>query len=93
MIEPQEVKKLAALARIALSEAEETKLSQDLESILAYVSDLKSAPKIEATDQYYVKNVTAPDLPTGQPGEFTDEILAEAPQRAGNYFKVKKIFN
>ena len=93
MIEIKDIEKLASLARIALAQEEKQQLSRDLESILGYVSELKSAPMSDLLpEEAYVKNVMRADLDPYRPEEYTAEILAEAPDRADNYFKVKKIF-
>ena len=44
MISLEEVKKLALLARIEMTEKEQKKLQKDLEAILDYVGQLKKAP-------------------------------------------------
>jgi len=94
MIEIKDIEKLAGLARIAVGEEEKKKLQKDLESILGYISELKSAPVPDGyEEEYYVKNVMRDDQVHFNSGDFTEEILAESPNRADNYFKVKKIFN
>jgi len=94
MIEIADIEKLAGLVRIAVTEEEKIKFQKDLESILNYVSELKDAPSLaDFKDDEYLKNVMRADDNAYLPGGFTDEILAEAPNRADGYFKVKKIFN
>ncbi|MCX6713045.1 MAG: aspartyl/glutamyl-tRNA amidotransferase subunit C [Candidatus Vogelbacteria bacterium] len=94
MIELKDIEKLASLARMEVGEEEKVKLQKDLEAILAYVSELKDAPQPEeAGAEPYLKNVLRPDTEPYLPGEFTEAILAEAPNQAEGYFKVKKIFN
>lgn len=93
MIEIKDIEKLAGLARIEVSEDEKQKLQKDLESILAYVSELKNAPVLEGeAKEAYLKNVMREDKEHFNPEDFTEDILAQAPDRAGNYFKVKPIF-
>lgn len=93
MIEIKEIEKLAGLARIAVNDEEKQKLQHDLESILNYVSELKTAPGLEGgVKDADVKNVMREDNEPYNSGEFTEDILAEAPDRAEDYFKVKPIF-
>lgn len=93
MIEIKDIEKLAGLARIAVSDDEKQKLQKDLESILNYVSELKNAPVLESeVKEASVKNVMREDDDHYNSGEFTEDILAEAPDRSGDYFKVKPIF-
>lgn len=94
MIDAKDIEKLASLARMEVGEEEKAKLGKDLESILAYVSELKDAPQpVGPVPEPYVKNVLRPDTDPHLPGEFTEAIMAEAPNQAEGYFKVKKIFN
>lgn len=93
MIEIKDIEKLASLARIAIEDNEKLKLQKDLESILGYVSELKNAPALEGeAKESYVRNVMRGDDEHYNSGEFTEDILAEAPDRLGEYFKVKPIF-
>jgi aspartyl-tRNA(Asn)/glutamyl-tRNA(Gln) amidotransferase subunit C len=94
MITPEEVKKLAQLARIDLSEAEQAGLQHDMESILGYVGELSQVEVPaggESVSTALVDNVMRPDTDSYDPGIFTEDILAEAPARAGNFIKVKQI--
>lgn len=94
MITSDDVKKLAQLARIELTSAEEAKLGQDMESILNYVSELQKL-EIPAGDESVstalIENVMREDVEPYDPGVYTDNLLAEAPARAGNFVKVKQI--
>lgn len=83
MITPEEVDNLVALARLEVSANEKEKLIKDLEAILAYVSELKSAPvtKTELSGaQYLPTNVFRPD---------TDPYPTNTGE--GSWVKVKKI--
>jgi aspartyl-tRNA(Asn)/glutamyl-tRNA(Gln) amidotransferase subunit C len=105
-ISRDDVKKLAALARIKISPDEEENLAKDMENILAYVTQIqefsataseKSAASGTAKsadgrrEKARVRNVLRPDENPHEPSAFTEEILAEAPKRQGEYVKVKKI--
>ncbi len=93
MIEIKDIEKLASLARIDLKDEEKQKLQKDLESILGYVSELKDAPALTGqAKEAYLKNVMRSDDDHYNSGQFTEAILAEAPDKSGDYFKVKPIF-
>lgn len=97
MIEIKEIEKLASLARIEIDDEEKQKLQKDLESILDYVSELKNAPALEGNlpaggKEAYLKNVMRSDDEHYNAGEFSEDILAQAPDRSEDYFKVKPIF-
>ena len=87
-----EVERVAVLARLRLTEAEENEMTAQLDAILAYMDKLneidtsKVAPFSHATDQI---NAFREDKVTNQPD--ADALLANAPDRDGAFFKVPKI--
>jgi aspartyl-tRNA(Asn)/glutamyl-tRNA(Gln) amidotransferase subunit C len=91
MVNKDEVKNLANLARIEITEAEADSLTVELDSILGYVGQIKDASSGEALNNPVLKNVLREDVPTNKDNEFTEDILNNAPGREGNYLKVKKI--
>jgi len=94
MISREDIENLAGLARLSLTEAEKDKLQKDMGSILGYISELSKAPVgSEVKRDYYTKNVLREDDNPNTPGEYREDILAEAPKRTGNYFAVKKILD
>lgn len=92
MIDREQVHKVAHLARLALTDAEETQFTTQLGSILDYFEQLSELdvttvePTTRAID---VSNITRSDdlRPYGD----RDLILAGAPDQEGNFFKVPKI--
>lgn len=87
--------KLASLARIDMSDKEAESLSGEFETILNYVSEVKavsttknSEPKSSNTA---TKNIWREDVEPHEPGLYTEKILNEAPEREGDYIRVKKI--
>lgn len=86
-----EVHRLAGLARLHLTEAEERAVMGDLERILAHVdkladSDHSAPPTNHAVDLVQVDrpDVVTPSLPI-------EEVLRAAPERLGDGFGVPKI--
>ena len=89
-----DIKALARLARIDLSEAEETALETESEKILAFVEQIQKAHGEAAAGELKVgtpMNVFREDKDPHEKGIYTEAILAQAPAREGNYVKVKKI--
>ncbi len=88
-----EVRKVALLARLRLSDDELERMQQQLSSILDYMQVLQEvdvsdvAPTAQVTD---VVNVMRPD--EVRPSLTIEEALANAPQREDGYFKVKPVF-
>ncbi|MCC2641989.1 MAG: gatC [Nitrospira sp.] len=88
----QEVEKVAKLARLALSEAETTAFSQQLNQIVAYVQKLKTFPTddVEPTSTVLGQvNVFRPDQ--AQPSLSQDQALGNAPDAEASCFRVPKI--
>ena len=89
---PEQVKKIARLARLDLSEAEVKKFSTQLSAILEFVEKLKSldVEKIEPTA--HAISVPTP-FRKDEIREFKDqeEVLKQSPDREGDFFRVPKV--
>ena len=91
-ITSEEVRELALLARLALSEQEVARMTGDLGAILSYVDALRELdttgvePMTHAVpfDCPLREDVVAPSLPV-------DEALANAPRREASFFQVPRI--
>jgi len=88
-----DIKHIAELARVTLSKAEEEKFSADLESILAYVEELKEvdtslvAPMTGGTElvnSYREEGWQAPSV--------RENIFKGFPETEEGFLKVPKIF-
>lgn len=89
-----EIEQIAELARLSLKPAEKAKLKKDLESILAYVGELKAVPtdSIDPTSHVMnLENVFRPD--EVRSCDIREEVLRHAPLREGKFFKVPKIID
>lgn len=88
----EQVRKVALLARLELTPAEEEQFTRQLSAILDYFEQLSELdvtdvpPTTRAID---VSNVTRQDAL--QPYPNREEILDGAPDRDGEFFKVPKI--
>jgi len=91
-VDTDTVKRVAHLARIAVSEAEAEALKGDLNTILGFVELLN---EVDVTGVEPMTSVVAmtmrrrPDAVTD--GDRTEDILANAPARAESYFVVPKV--
>jgi len=88
----EQVRHIAVLARLGLTEDEIEVLRVQLSTILAHVDQLTEldTEAIPPTAQVIaLHDVTAPDVPT--PSFDPEEMLANAPDREGSYFKVRSI--
>jgi aspartyl-tRNA(Asn)/glutamyl-tRNA(Gln) amidotransferase subunit C len=90
----EEVKHLAKLARIELSEIELENFTKEMSAILTYVSSIKEMVGDEVISTPTVGdrfNVFRQDVVTNESNSTTKEILAEMPETEGRYLVVKKI--
>ena len=91
-ITKQEVEKVAKLARLALSEAETTAFSQQLNQIVAYVQKLKtfSTEGVEPTSTVLGQsNVFRPDAVEASLSP--EQAVGNAPDAEASCFRVPKI--
>ena len=96
MAEPKisldEVKHVARLARLALHPEDEMRMRAELDGILAYIDKLRAVdvdgvpPTSHAVP---LTNVMRDDEP--RPSLPRDEMLANAPDRHGDFFRVPRI--
>ena len=92
MISREDVEHVARLARLALSDAEKDRMREQLNAILAHIDALRAvdtagvAPTSHAVP---VVNVMRDDEP--HPCLAQDAALANAPDRAGDFFRVPRI--
>lgn len=107
MITVKDVEKLAQLARIKLEDDEKAGLAKEIDSILAYVDQIKKATVdmehtsgVDAASLGAVSNVTRPDVPISNVSDALsaaissanrERIINEAPDREGDFVAVKKI--
>lgn len=99
MLTKDEVKKIAKLARLGISEDEIGKYQKDLSSILDFVDQLKEVDVegVEPTFQTSgIFNIVRDDeaLATSREDKLKkkDELLNLAPDKQDGHIKVKKVF-
>lgn len=94
-MELEDIKHLASLARIRVTDAEAVDLKTDIESVLSYVSVVNDiAAEGDLTKKVGARyNVFRADAVTNEPGSFTEDLLGGAPATDGHFLKVKKILN
>lgn len=93
MITITEIEKLADLARIRLRDDEKKSLTNEVDSILEYVDQIKKAT-VDIDHNPVVgtiHNVMREDIVRNTTSEDRERILNEAPDREGDFIAVKKI--
>jgi len=94
MIDREQVRKVAHLARLELTPTEETEFTTQLGDILDYIEQLNEldVSDIEPTTRAIdVINVTRTDVL--QPDPNREAILQSSPQQEGDFFRVPKILS
>ncbi len=92
MISKDDVQKLADLAHVAVPDAELEKIAGEMDSILAYVSDVsKLASEEGEREKDEVYNVMRDDVVTNESRQYSDDIIAQFPDKERGYLRVKKI--
>jgi aspartyl-tRNA(Asn)/glutamyl-tRNA(Gln) amidotransferase subunit C len=92
MIEDKDVQHVARLARLELSEAERARMREQLGAILRYIDTLKelSVEGVEPTAHAVpLVNVMRDDQV--EPSLDQAAMMANAPDRAGEFFRVPRI--
>jgi len=91
-IRPEEVREIATLSRLQLTDEEVSRLTQDLDSILGYVAEL-SALDVGAVEP--MTHAVPFDCPLRadevRPSLPLEEALANAPRREASFFQVPRI--
>lgn len=88
----EQVKKLAELAKIKLSDAEIASLSVELGAIVGFVEQLQKTDttKVEPTNQVTgLSDIWRPD--EVRPFQDREALLANAPMSRDGYIKVKRV--
>ena len=94
MATTEEVKKLAALARIKIGEVELEKFTSEFDAILAYVGQLEKLELPKSGDEKPVlRNVMREDGGPHAGGTLTQKLVEQFPQREGDALSVKQIIS
>lgn len=94
IMKSEEIKNLARLARIEVTDEEVAVYEKDLSSIMTYVSAVSdiASDTVDNKPQVGARyNILRADKVTNEGGQFTEALLAEMPHTEGQYMKVKKI--
>ncbi len=91
MATTEDVKKLAALARIRVDEAELEKFTKEFDAILAYVGQLEKFSAPAGSIKPALRNVMREDGEPHAAGAYTDKLVEQFPSKEGNALSVKQI--
>lgn len=93
MFQREDIERLAKLSRLAISEAEAATFAGEIDTIVGYVSEVRSAPDAPAGGGEDLVNVMRPDENPHETGIYMEDLLASAPKSANWYVVVKKILS
>jgi len=95
VLNKEEVKHIAKLARLGLTESEIEKYQKELSSILDYIEKLKEADvsKVEPTSHCLLGGSPRSEISGEQSGQAnkSEKLLKLAPETENGYLKVKSI--
>ena len=90
-----EIKKLADLCRLNLTDVDVENYKKDFDGILKYINTLKDVEvdisKVEELQRNTHVNILREDDDFYVSGTYSDVLLDAAPEREGDYIKVKKV--
>lgn len=89
----EEVKKLAALVRISLEDADLEKFTSEFDAILAYVGQLEKLdlPLDPGSEKLPLRNAMRKEGEPHVSGKYTEALAAQFPARDGDALSVKQI--
>ena len=93
MISKEEIKKLAELARLEVSDDELVSLGQDVSNILTFVETIQKAEVGAKAKSPEHRNVMRADENPHEGGAHTEKLLGAAPVREGNRIAVKRVLS
>ena len=92
MISTADIKKLAELARIEITEKEAEALAKDVEGIVAYVKQVQEIPAQKSIlGKRDIANVFREDKNPHETGAYTDILLFAVSEKENGFIRVKKI--
>jgi len=90
----EEVKKLAALSRIKIEDAELEKFTKEFDAILAYIGQLETLDlEPSLGGKPLMRNVMREDGEPHAPKAYTEKLAEQFPAREGDALKVKQIIS
>lgn len=97
MISDKEIRHIADLARIQISEKEERDLKKDLSSILEYINKLNEVDTTGVEPLYQTTGLVDSFRSDEPRGEFkmdenlNEKLIGQAPHKEGRFIKVKSV--
>lgn len=91
--EAVDIKGLAKLARLEVSDEELAKLEKEIPDILAFVETIQKADTSTISITPELRNVMRADENPHESGMYTEKLLSAAPAREGDKVAVKQVIS
>jgi aspartyl-tRNA(Asn)/glutamyl-tRNA(Gln) amidotransferase subunit C len=91
MTQKVDVRALAKLARLEVSDEEVAKLEKELPSVLAFVEQIQKASSEAPAEEHALRNVMREDADPHESGLYTKKVLDAAPAQEKDYVVVKQV--
>ena len=88
-----DVRALAQLSRLELSDEEVMRLEKEVSSILAFVETIQKADISGVVPDTSLRNVMRDDANPHEGGKYTEALLSAAPRREGDRIAVKQVIS
>ena len=88
----EDIKKLAELIRLDMSEGEMSAILHDFDSILSYVGQVQEVSEGSISqEEHLLINVMREDVVTNQSFSYTNKLIEQMPDSQDGFLKVKQI--
>lgn len=88
-----DIRALARLARLEISDAEVAKLETEIPAILGFVEQIQKADVPHESAAPALRNVMRADENPHESGAYTEKLLSQAPARDGDRVAVKQVIS
>ena len=88
-----DIRALASLARVDVTDAEVAKLETEIPSILGFVETIQNVDVSGVELDTSVRNIMRDDVGAHERGKYTEVLLSAAPAREGNRVAVKQVIS
>jgi len=88
-----DIRALAKLARVEISDAEVETLEREIPNILAFIDTVQRAVVVPIAESPEHRTVMRSDDTPHEGGMYTETLLDAAPQRVGNRIAVKQVIS
>ncbi len=94
MITTEEIKKLAALTRISISDEELSSFTKDFDAIIGYMNQFEKLDLQKVSEEKpLLRNVMREDRDPHKGGIYTKKLVAQFPKKERDYLSVKQIIS